>query len=319
MGTNEKKADWNSLFEFYTQTIERFRAVGVHSAATGGIACVFYGYVSVTKDCDLVLVPNKAEQAREILARTQFEGASCGYNGPHGAPLDDRWLNGGWSSHVRFGRREDDCPRMDFFSHPPRLVSWECDKENSLCVGREALALMKRTQRSGKDWDAVNLIGTQMVVAEGNPRGWLYIYDAGSAEQAVSCGSVISQDIIEQRPALELVSLGKLDEAQAIFSAEQDFWRNLDRKRMQVYVAAWREYGKRVSQGVDFGATFRDQHDEMLLIASECLPQQPLSSESLVGLAAACLGNVSKARGISEEMFSGDIKQAAGVEEGLKP
>ena len=38
-----------------------------------------------------------------------------------GAPLDVRWLAGGWSSHFEFADERGRRVRCDFFSRPPRV------------------------------------------------------------------------------------------------------------------------------------------------------------------------------------------------------
>src|SRR6185436_10598817 len=77
-----------------------------------------------------------------------------------GAPLDLRWLAGGWSSHFEF-RREALRLRTDFVTRPPRIAPeqlarmWEeAEATGNVVVDVEPLAALKLTNRE-KDYAVV--------------------------------------------------------------------------------------------------------------------------------------------------------------------
>ena len=64
---------------------------------------------------------------------------------------------------------------LDVFGLAPRgSVPWEYEI-NGLYVSRQIVAEMKRTNRL-KDWPFATALGTH-VLLEGDPRGWLHIFD----------------------------------------------------------------------------------------------------------------------------------------------
>lgn len=71
----------------------------------------------MSKNGDWILRDTEAacQRVREVLA-------ARGARYRMGAPLDRRWLAGGWSSHFEFFDARGRRVRCDFFSRPPRLA-----------------------------------------------------------------------------------------------------------------------------------------------------------------------------------------------------
>ena len=88
-------SNWPALLGFYQNLAEELHRRGVMSLTTGGIACVFYDLAQTTKDCDIIIPIEKAPLVLETLAQIGFLGHKCHLTLKYGAPLDQRWLNGG--------------------------------------------------------------------------------------------------------------------------------------------------------------------------------------------------------------------------------
>ncbi|HRC86437.1 MAG TPA: hypothetical protein PK413_12580, partial [Thermoanaerobaculia bacterium] len=141
----------------YFALTEEFNAQGTIALLASGQAVVYYRLAMMSKDGDWVLreTPEACGRVLEVLAR---HGA--GYR--PGAPLDVRWLCGGWSSHFEFLDAEGRRIRCDFVTRPPRVDLAEMEicfgrppREGSLpVVDLESLIRMKRTQRA-KDYPVI--------------------------------------------------------------------------------------------------------------------------------------------------------------------
>ena len=81
-----------------------------------GQAVVLHRVAIMSKDGDWILREDEGalQQIRSVLA-----GRGAHYR--FGAPLDLRWMRGGWSSHFEF-RSESLRVRTDFVTRPPRLT-----------------------------------------------------------------------------------------------------------------------------------------------------------------------------------------------------
>jgi hypothetical protein len=84
-----------------------------------------------------------------------------------GAPLDPRWLAGGWSSHFEYRDERGRRIRCDFFSRPPRVSAdrvarlFETVSDPLMVVDRESLVLMKQTQRA-KDYAVIAALASRL-------------------------------------------------------------------------------------------------------------------------------------------------------------
>jgi hypothetical protein len=126
-----------------------------------GQAVVWHRLAIMSKDGDWILRENENACARVLEV---LEKRSARYR--PGAPLDIRWLSGGWSSHFEFqdhlGRRI----RCDFFTRPPRLDRSHLEEifTNPALppvIELEALIRMKQTQRA-KDWAVIGEVARRL-------------------------------------------------------------------------------------------------------------------------------------------------------------
>jgi hypothetical protein len=141
----------------YFDLTEELNAQGPIAALASGQAVVFYRLALMSKDGDWIL-RETPEACRQALAVLEKYGARY----RPGAPLDVRWLRGGWSSHFEFSDPQGRRIRCDFLSRPPRvsldevaaLFSPSREPEPMLVVGVEPLIRMKQTQRA-KDYPVI--------------------------------------------------------------------------------------------------------------------------------------------------------------------
>jgi hypothetical protein len=140
---------------FYFDLTRELNEEGPIAALASGQAVVFYRLAMMSKDGDWVLeeTPEACRRALAVLAR---HGARY----RPGAPLDPRWLAGGWSSHFELFDARRRRLRCDFLSRPPRVRPEEVKALFApaagpmLVVQVEPLIRIKQTQRA-KDYPVI--------------------------------------------------------------------------------------------------------------------------------------------------------------------
>ena len=125
-------------------------------ALASGQAVVFYRIAIMSKDGDWVI-----REAPDACERVLRELDTRGARYRAGAPLDIRWLSGGWSSHFEFFDDRRRRIRCDFVSRPPRVPAASIEAlfhkagaGRLVAVDPESLILMKQTQRA-KDYAVI--------------------------------------------------------------------------------------------------------------------------------------------------------------------
>lgn len=140
----------------YFALTEAFNREAPTVALASGQAVVFYRIAIMSKDGDWVIreTPDACER---VLRELETRGAR--YRA--GAPLDVRWLAGGWSSHFEFFDDKRRRIRCDFVSRPPRVPAASLGAlfdsaggSRLVAVDPESLILMKQTQRA-KDYAVI--------------------------------------------------------------------------------------------------------------------------------------------------------------------
>jgi len=130
------------LEEFYEDLVSEARRRGVACAITSGMACVAFGVAAATLDCDLLCSPETAEELQETCLRDRLPN----YRGHLTAPLDSRWLSGGWTSHFCWSPPNEEA-YLDIFGITPRGTSPWAAEFQGLYAGLHSVAEMKRTDR----------------------------------------------------------------------------------------------------------------------------------------------------------------------------
>lgn len=148
----------------YFELTETFNADQPTVALASGQAVVYYRVAIMSKDGDWVIreTPDACARVLDIL---EHRGARY----RPGAPLDVRWLAGGWSAHFEFADERGRRIRCDFVSRPPRvpqgvveaLFAESIDPARLNVVPLEALVLMKQTHRA-KDYAVIGELVRQL-------------------------------------------------------------------------------------------------------------------------------------------------------------
>lgn len=146
----------------YLELTAAFNQSRLRALLSSGQAVVVHRLAIMSKDGDWILREDP-EALEHVLAVLSRRGARYRF----GAPLDVRWLAGGWSAHFEF-RSGDLRLRTDFVTRPPRIAPerlagmWEeAEATGDAVVGLEPLAAMKLTNRE-KDYAVVGELARSM-------------------------------------------------------------------------------------------------------------------------------------------------------------
>jgi hypothetical protein len=141
----------------YFSLTEAFNRHLRNVALASGQAVVFYRIAIMSKDGDWI-IRESPDACEQVLSELDARRARYRL----GAPLDVRWLAGGWSSHFEFFDDAHRRVRCDFVSRPPRVprssleALFDPGRQMStlVAVEPESLILMKQTQRA-KDYPVI--------------------------------------------------------------------------------------------------------------------------------------------------------------------
>jgi len=258
------------MANIYFELTEEFNAKETIAILTSGQAVVFYRIAMMSKDGDWILRETPAACARVLEAL-----ASRGARYRAGAPLDVRWLSGGWSSHLEFQDENRRRIRCDFISRPPR-VPWgvverlftSSERRRGLQVlDVESLIHMKRTQRM-KDYSVIAELARLLPekreiefttdpdrVLELAPR-----FGAGS----------------RRRPVEVAFRGGSREEVVVALARETNALQEEDRARLGAYEAASRNYFDEFRRQKVAGLPLPEAHREAMSLAERLLPEDPL-------------------------------------------
>lgn len=133
----------------YFALTEAFNREAPTVVLASGQAVVYYRLAIMSKDGDWV-VRESPEACQRVLHVLSQRGARYRVS----APLDVRWLRGGWSSHLEFVDEKARRVRCDVFSRPPRVETsivnalFDTPQPAALrAIDVPSLIAMKRTQR----------------------------------------------------------------------------------------------------------------------------------------------------------------------------
>jgi hypothetical protein len=255
----------------YFELTEAFNAKEPVVALASGQAVVFYRVAIMSKDGDWV-IRETAEACATVVQ--ELDGRGAHYR--PGAPLDVRWLSGGWSSHFEFPDDRQRRVRCDFLSRPPRVSRAAVDRifarvsgsSRMVVVDLDALIAMKRTQRA-KDYAVIGELATLLPPER-------EIEATTDPDRIIALAPTFGGS--SQRPVARLASAGADRHAVVLALAEEiDGQQQADRHRMAIYAAAARPYLEECRAAGIGAIPLREAHDLMLDIAERLLPPAPLS------------------------------------------
>ena len=250
----------------YFELTESFNVAEPTVALASGQAVVYYRVAIMSKDGDWVI-----REAPSACSRVLQELHARGARYRPGAPLDVRWLAGGWSSHFEFADERQRRVRCDFLSRPPRVSRAAIDRlfartgaASSLnVVDRDALIAMKQTQRA-KDYAVIGELAAQLspereIELTTDPDRILALAPAYGRSSA--------------RPAVRAAMSSNRHAVVVALAEEIDDLQQADRRRVAAYEAAARTYVQECRATGVSALPVPEAHARMLEIAGRLLPQ----------------------------------------------
>ncbi len=257
----------------YLDLTEELNRGRLRTLLSSGQAVVVHRLAIMSKDGDWILRED-AEAAEHVLEVLSEHGARYRF----GAPLDLRWLAGGWSSHLEL-RREVLRIRTDFVTRPPRIAPeqlaqmWEEAQATGDDVVRvEPLAAMKLTNRD-KDYAVVGELARLMT----DPRSQLRY--SRSSRDLIKLAEEHPEALAEatrQRPLLARIGEGReaLEEA---LDRERRALIRANEERLARYMAAsedWAKIWPEVQRQIE-GLSLPEAHRLVVSRAEGVLPFEP--------------------------------------------
>ena len=261
----------NVVTNVYFELTREFNRIGPVAVLSSGQAVVYYRLAIMSKDGDWI-VRDTPEACTHVLS--VLSERSARYR--PGAPLDVRWLRGGWSSHFEFFDAAKRRLRCDFVSRPPRIsppaiqaMFQTSTGESLLVVDREALILLKQTRRA-KDYAVIGEVARQLPPNE--EIAWTTDVDRILA-LAPADGDASS------RPSVRAALNG--EGRSAVVSAlaqEIDQMQQADRERLAVYERAAEPYLEEFRRMDLNRLPLARAHDEACRLAEALLPERPMEA-----------------------------------------
>ncbi len=253
----------------YFELTEEFNAKGLDVVLTSGQAVVYYRIAMMSKDGDWVLREDPAACSRilDVLAARKARYRP-------GAPLDVRWLSGGWSSHFQFEDAQARRVRCDFLSRPPRvdrsllrrLFSQAGGTEKLLVLDLESLILTKKTQRQ-KDYSVIAELA-RLLPAE---RELLHTTDP----DRILALAHRHGGTMDRLPVKTALKGGNREEVVVALAREANGQQELDRHRLEVYEAAGGTYLAEFHRKGIQDLPLVEAHQEAVALAARLLPEDP--------------------------------------------
>ena len=254
----------------YLELTNRFNAGRTRVILSSGQAVVFHRLAIMSKDGDWI-VREDDEALSYILQVLERAGARYRF----GAPLDKRWLAGGWSAHFEFSDKALRI-RTDFVSRPPRIglqrlsAMWKDAEESDLpVVGLEDLAELKKTNRE-KDYAIIGELSRKMATLESRVR---YSRSAREIVAFFKKNPELVGNLMMVR-GIDRDALKTIDALETALDAERRRLMHMNERRLTRYLEAarqWSECWKRVEYAVQ-GLPLRQAHGMLCKEATGVLP-----------------------------------------------
>jgi hypothetical protein len=257
----------------YLELTEEFNQGRLRVLLSSGQAVVVHRLAVMSKDGAWILRED-AEAVGHVLQVLSAHGAHYRF----GAPLDLRWLAGGWSAPLEL-RRENLWIRTDFVTRPPRIAPeqlarmWqEAEATDNDVVGLEPLAALKLTNRE-KDYAVIGELARRMT----DPRSQL-LYSRSSRdliELAREHPEALTE-VIGQRPLLARIPEGR-EALEENLDRERRLLMRINEERLARYQAAaedWARIWPDVQRQME-GLSLLDAHRVLTSRAEGVLPFEP--------------------------------------------
>jgi hypothetical protein len=240
---------------------------------SSGQAVVVHRLAVMSKDGDWILRED-TEAMDHVLDVLSQHGARYRF----GAPLDLRWLAGGWSAHLEF-RQEALRIRTDFVTRPPRIgpeqlaQMWEqAQATGDDVVAVEPLAAMKLTNRD-KDYAVVGELARLM------PHPSSQLLYSRSSRDLIKLAEEHPEalaEVVQQRPLLARIAEGR-DALEEALDRERRMLIRANEERLARYLSAtegWAKLWPDVQRQIE-GLSLPAAHQLVISHAEGVLPFAP--------------------------------------------
>ena len=236
-----------------------------------GQAVVYYRLALMSKDGDWILeeTPEACQRVLEVLSRYGARYRS-------GAPLDVRWLAGGWSSHFELFDAQQRRIRCDFFTRPPRIpMAWleqafaaPSSPGELTVIDLPSLILMKKTQRA-KDYPIIGELARRLPPE-------FEVEETTDPDRILELAPTFGSASTRQPVRVALEGQGRLAVVLAL-AAEIDQLQQQDRARVKTYEAAGEPYRRALASLDPSTEDLASSHAQLVALAEELLPRHPLA------------------------------------------
>lgn len=254
----------------YIDLTRAFNRGKIRAVICSGQAVVLHRLALMSKDGDWIVREDEESLHYIIGVLADFQAR---YR--FGAPLDIRWMKGGWSSHFDF-RINSIRVRTDFFTRPPRISLsglkrlWKEQASSDLpFVNLRDLAELKKTNRE-KDYVIIGEIARLMKT----PR--LQLLYSRSARDIINLAKKypdLAMELAKKRPLLVKFSAGK-EKLEELLDAERRALIHANENRLALYLKAaekWTVLWPAVEKEIS-GKPLFDAHRYMVQQAEGVLP-----------------------------------------------
>lgn len=218
----------------YLALTREFNEGALRAVLSSGQAVVLHRLAVMSKDGDWILSESE-DTLTHVLGVLERHGARYRY----GAPLDVRWMRGGWSSHFEF-RHEVIRVRTDFVTRPPRLDAddvaalWHEQLASAIpVVDPRRLIELKKTNRE-KDYAVIGELARLL----DDPREQFLA--SRSARDLIALAGAhpgLARELADMRPVLAEIGAGP-DALAAAIDAERRALIRANEARLRHYLAA---------------------------------------------------------------------------------
>jgi len=256
----------------YQELTVTFNSGRLRAILSSGQAVVMHRLAVMSKDGDWILREDD-EALEHVLKVLAKRGAHYRF----GAPLDRRWLAGGWSSHFEF-RMKGLRVRTDFVTRPPRIsgralesvwMNAEAAQQEIPFTDMITLAEMKKTNRE-RDYAVIGELARLIK----DPADCLLL--SRSARDLIALAQEhpeLLERVAARRPLLNHVRDGR-DVLEAELDAERRELIHTNERRLQCYmeaakdwVSAWPDVSAKIS-----GLPLGEAHNVLVAHAETLLP-----------------------------------------------
>jgi len=261
----------------YFELTERFNAKEINVVLTSGQAVVYYRIAMMSKDGDWIIRedPAACSWVLDVLAARKARYRP-------GAPLDVRWLAGGWSSHFQFQDAHARRVRCDFLSRPPRvepsvlrrLFSPAGGAEKLVVLDLESLILTKKTQRQ-KDYSVIAELARllpeerELLHTTDPDRILALAHRHGGTMAGTMAGTM------DRLPVKTALKGGNREEVVVALAREANSQQELDKHRLEIYEAAGGKYLEEFHRMGIQDLPLVEAHQEAVALAARLMPEDP--------------------------------------------